>query len=46
MRTLTFIKKYTCLLHDVLGVTQGQTTTSCLQLFGIFIMLQKAASSR
>jgi len=29
-------QKYTCLLYDLLNwVTPGQSTTSCLQLFGI-----------
>jgi len=27
-------------------VTPGQSTNSCLQLFGIFMMMQKPASSR
>jgi len=38
-----FIKKYTSLLYDVFNwVTPGKSTTSCLQLFGIFIMMQRS----
>jgi len=37
-----FIKKYTSLLYDVFNwVTPGQSTTSCLQLYGIFIMMER-----
>jgi len=44
--TLHLHQKYACLFYDVFNwVTPGQSTTSCLQLFGIF-MMQKAASSR
>jgi len=40
-------QKYTSLLYDVFNwVTPGQSTNSCLQLFGIFIMMQEAVSSR
>jgi len=48
MRTLHLLhQKYTCLLYDVVNrVPLGQSTTSCLQLFGIFMMMQKAASPR
>jgi len=48
MRTLHLLhQNYTCLLYNVFNwVTPGQSTTSCLQLLGIFIMMQKAGSSR
>jgi len=43
MRTLHLHQKYTCLLYDVFNwVTPGQSTTSCLQLFGILIMMQRS----
>jgi len=44
MKTLHLLhQKYTYLLYDVFNwVTPGQSTTSCLQLFGIFIMMQRS----
>jgi len=34
---------FTYILHDVFDwVTPGQSTTSCLQLFGICIMMQRS----
>jgi len=37
------MKKYTSLLCDVVNwVTPRQSTDSCLQLFGIFIMMQRS----
>jgi len=48
MRTLHLLRqKYTCLLYDIVHwAPLGQSTTSCLQLVRIFMMMQKAASSR
>jgi len=47
MRTLYLHQKYNCLRYDVFyWETPGQSTASCLQLFGIFMMMQKDASSR
>jgi len=38
-----FIQKYISLLYDVFNwVTPGQSTTNCVQLFGIFIMMQRS----
>jgi len=41
MRTLHLLhQKYICLLYDVFNwITPGQSTTNCLQLFGIFMMI-------
>jgi len=43
MRTLHFLhQKYTCLLYDIFNwVAPRQSTTSCLQLFVVFIMMQR-----
>jgi len=39
------MKKYAYLLYDVFNwVTLGQSTTSCLQLFWIFMMMQRSCS--
>jgi len=45
MRTLQLLhQKIYLTFDDVFNcVTPGQSTTTCLQLFGIFIMMQKAA---
>jgi len=39
----TFIKNFASLLYDGFNwVTPGQRTTSCLQLFEIFIVMQQS----
>jgi len=43
MRTLHLHQKHICLLYDIFNwVAPRQSTTSCLQLFGIFIMMQRS----